>query len=80
MAGKITFRHGVHPSRVGGWEQPVKLTDAQLASLGNFVGRPITPDEVLYIEDMLETVKGMRDAETPIGSRAAAATHLSLTI
>ena len=37
MAGKITFRHGVHPSRVGGWEQPVKLTDAQLASLGNFV-------------------------------------------
>ena len=44
MAGKITFRNGIHPSRVGGWVQPVKLTDAQLASLGSYVGRPITAD------------------------------------
>lgn len=63
MAGKITFRNGIHPSRVGGWVQPVKLTDAQLASLGSYVGRAITADEVLYIEDMLETVKGIRDAD-----------------
>ena len=62
MAGKITFKKGIHPSRVGGWVQPVKLTDAQLASLGSYVGRAITDDEVLYIEDMLETVKGIRDA------------------
>jgi len=63
MAGKITFKNGIHPSRVGGWVQPVKLTDAQLASLGNFVGRAITADEVLYLEDMLEAVKGIRDAD-----------------
>lgn len=62
MAGKITFRNGIHPSRVGGWVQPVKLTDAQLSSLCSYVGRTITADEVLYIEDMLETVKGIRDA------------------
>lgn len=62
MAGKITFRNGIHPSRVGGWEEPVKLTDAQLASLGSYVGRTINADEVLYIEDMLEAVKGIRDA------------------
>ncbi|HRQ59590.1 MAG TPA: hypothetical protein PLN31_19410 [Azoarcus taiwanensis] len=63
MAGKITFKKGMHPSRVGGWVQPVKLTDAQLASLGNYVGRAITDDKILYIEDMLETVKGIRDAD-----------------
>lgn len=62
MAGKITFRNGIHPSRVGGWEEPVKLTDAQLSSLCSYVGRTITDDEVLCIEDMLETVKGIRDA------------------
>lgn len=62
MAGKITFRNGIHPSRVGGWVQPVKLTDAQLSSLCSYVGRTITDDEVLCIEDMLETVKGIRDA------------------
>lgn len=79
MAGKITFRHGMHPSRVGGWVQPVKLTDAQLASLGNYVGRSVTADEALYIEDMLETVKGMRDAETPIGSQDVVATLTAIT-
>lgn len=62
MAGRITFKNGIHPSRVGGWVQPVNLTDAQLSSLCSYVGRPITADEVLYLEDMLETVKGIRDA------------------
>ena len=62
MAGTITFRKGLHPSRVGGWEEPVKLTDAHLRCLGNYVGRAINADEVLYIEDMLEAVKGIRDA------------------
>lgn len=79
MAGKITFRHGVHPSRVGGWVQPVKLTDAQLVSLGNYLGRAISGDEVRCIEDTLETVKGMRDAETPIGSQDVTATLQAIT-
>lgn len=63
MAGKVTFKNGIHPSRVGGWVQPVKLTDAQLASLGSYVGRAITDDEARHLEDMLETVKGIRDAD-----------------
>lgn len=62
MAGKITFRNGIHPSRIGGWVQPVKLTDAQLSSLCSYVGRSIADDEVRCIEDMLEAVKGIRDA------------------
>lgn len=63
MAGKITFRSGMHPSRVGGWASAVKLTDAQLTALGGLIGRPINDDEALVIEAVLETVKGMRDAE-----------------
>lgn len=62
MAGKITFKNGIHPSRVGGWVQPVKLTGAQLARLRSYVGRAITDDEARHLEDMLETVKGIRDA------------------
>lgn len=79
MAGKITFKNGIHPSRVGGWEPPVKLTDAQLVKLGELVGRPITSDEVLCIEDALETVKGMRDAETTVSAQDVKSTLTAIT-
>ena len=69
MAGKITFLNGLHPSREGELVQPVKLTSAQLVILGSYVGRPIAADEVLYIEDMLGTVKSMRDGDSAVISQ-----------
>ena len=71
MAGKITFKKGTHPSRVGGWVQPVKLTDAQLASLGSYVGRPITADERAQHEALLETAPATAERDLQKLAQAA---------
>lgn len=73
MSGKITFRKGIHSSRIGGWEAPVSLSASQLGKLARLIKREVTENEKTDIEDMLEMIRGLH-SDLPVSSQDAIAT------
>lgn len=60
MSGKITFKHGLHPSRVGAFEPAIALSERALLALAAHIGRQLSPEEIERTEDVLGGVCGLR--------------------
>lgn len=61
MAGKTTFKNGPHVSRIGGFVKPIKLDGNQLARLENVIEKTLITDEIIQVEDALETFRHMKE-------------------
>ena len=87
MAGKNTALGGLHESNIGRLIEPYTLAPATKASLEGAIGRKLSPDEILHIEDLVASYRSMRmdlseapcsgliKKDTPIGYYHLERTH-----
>ncbi len=67
MAGKITYKNGLHPSRIGSIVPDQKFYESDFNQLSEYVGKPISKADYPLIVEFVELISSMRgwDGKTP---------------
>lgn len=60
MAGKITHKNGVHPSRIGSFVEGFDLSLPHRTTLEGYVGRSICDDDAKMIEEFVEYIRSLK--------------------
>ena len=74
MAGKITYKKGVHPSRIGSFVEGFDLSPPHRATLAGYIGQPITDSGAATIEDFVEYIRSLNDGDERVTTQDVRAT------
>jgi hypothetical protein len=76
--GKITYKNGLHPSRIGSLVPDPKFYESDMIHLSEYLGKPITKADYPLIVDFVELISSLRECEGKTPNQDVLATLKSI--